>query len=162
MIVLQSGPGGGTTVRLYLPRYEGPVVSEDQTSEQNFSADAADDEVVLVVEDNEDLRKLVTRLLVSLGYRVLEAESARSALDLLRTDKTVDLLLSDIVMPGGMSGPGLYDEAAQIRPGLPVLFMSGYAESAAVGGSRIGRELPLLRKPFRRGEIAEAVRSALR
>jgi PAS domain S-box-containing protein len=155
---LYSEPGQGTTVRLYLPRAaaEPPAVASAVPEGLPRGAEA-----VLLVEDDTQVREHAARLLESLGYRVLAAPDGPSALALLREGKAVDLLFTDVVMPGGMNGRELADAARALRPGLPVLFTSGYTENAIVHHGRLDRGVLLLAKPYRRGELAAKLRQAL-
>jgi CheY-like chemotaxis protein len=115
-----------------------------------------------VVEDNEGLRHTTIRVLGDLGYRVIEAEDGPSALDILRTDGPIDLLFTDVVMPGGMSGFELASEARRLRPGIKILFASGFTETAAYTRSQTdGNGAPLLTKPYRKDEVAWQVRFLL-
>ena len=115
---------------------------------------------VLLVEDEPSVRDFVSLLLQDLGYRVLSTDSGRAAVVLLQGGTRIDLLLTDLVMPGGVSGQQLSAIARQLLPDVRILLMSGYSgEQAAVGAAPSG--LPLLRKPFNRRQFAEAVRGAL-
>ena len=160
-IDIKSTPGVGTTARIYLPRHEGRPQSAATEKSRDAIPEEASGEVVLVVEDNGDLRRLVIRLLDYLGYKGLEAATATEALERLRRGDEVDLLLTDMVLPGEMDGAALYERAEALRPGLPVLFMSGSSEPKSIGQGRVGEDYPLVRKPFRRLELAEAVSLAL-
>jgi CheY-like chemotaxis protein len=117
--------------------------------------------VVLIVEDDPDLRSLVIRMLQSLGYGVLDANSGLPALEILRSPAEVDLLLTDVVLPEKMNGVELVEEALRLRPDLRVLFMSGYTEDAVLHPGRLAEGVPFLQKPFRMAEVARAARKAL-
>ena len=158
--VLSSVEGQGTTLELYLPRYAGGE-AEAAVRPQEGSRPRARGERVLVVEDDAEVRALILRILNSLGYEVREASSARAALELLESEARVDLLLTDVVLPAGMSGRALAEAASDRRPNLPVLYMSGYTEDAVVQRGRLEDDLHFLQKPFRIGAIAQAVRRAL-
>ncbi|MFN4016110.1 MAG: PAS domain S-box protein [Reyranella sp.] len=153
-------PGHGTTVRLLFPvadRREMPAKIVDGADEIPGGT-----ERILVVEDEASVRVLVVSQLEKLGYRVTEAGNGSEALAMLRRDPdAIDLLLTDVVMPGPVSGDILADEATRLRPGLPVVLMSGYPEGtiAATGQSPPGQIL--LSKPFRKAELARVVRTAL-
>jgi CheY-like chemotaxis protein len=129
--------------------------------EPSFSAALGGEECILVVEDNPLVREHVTALLGGLGYRVLTAGNATEALDHLRADKPVDLLFTDIVMPGGMDGTRLAESARQLRPGLPVLLTSGYTETAITRRGGSGQPMHLLNKPYRRMDLAVKLRTLL-
>ena len=118
-------------------------------------------ELLLVVEDDPALRALVVQLLHRLGYRTVAAGDAASALRLLAAEPEVALLLADMVLPGGKNGAELSREAKVLKPGLPVLFMSGYTENAVIHNGRLDPGVRLLEKPFTTSKLAEAVRAAL-
>lgn len=118
-------------------------------------------ESVLVVEDDSALRRMAGIQLRSLGYRVLEAEDGRAALQLLRSECEIDLLLTDVVMPGGLSGAELGRKARELRPDLRLMYMSGFPRAVPGDRSALERNVVLLRKPFRRKEMAMSVRKAL-
>ena len=159
-VTVYSEPGHGTTVRLYLPRAEA-IEHHAEPETPREAAPRSRGEIVLVVEDNPDVRSLTTTLLGGLGYRVLEARDGKAALAILRESPRLDLLLSDVMLPGGMSGMELATEAQRRRAGIKVLFMTGYADGAARLRDRLEDGAKLLDKPFRRGELARKVRHAL-
>jgi len=115
---------------------------------------------ILVVEDNPDVRRLVRRQLGELGYTVHEAGNGPQALTLLRTSLPLDLLFTDIVMPEGMTGYELATQARECRPGLRILFTSGYTAIGAAQDHSRGN-VPLLSKPYRKSELAHFIRAAL-
>ena len=115
---------------------------------------------MLVVEDNPNVRKTVIRQLHDLGYKTIEAESGASALQMVRGGAEFDLLLTDVIMPGGMTGYQLADELRQAKPGLKILFTSGYTELATAGEQAALKD-PLLSKPYRKQDLGRAVRSVL-
>jgi PAS domain S-box-containing protein len=156
-IKIYSEVGHGTTIKLYLPRAEKPSpgkAAEAEVSTPNGS------ETILVVEDNANVRKTVIRQLHDLGYHTVEAASGGEALELVKDGLSFDLLLSDVIMPGGMTGYQLADQMRVSRPDVKVLFTSGYTELAANGGGP-RREDPLLSKPYRKQDLGRAVRAAL-
>lgn len=154
-----SEPGQGTVVKLYLPRsHEKPVPVADPLS---TAGQEGEGESILLVEDDALVRQYATEQLVRLGYRVTTVSNGPEALDLLKTDQSFDLLFTDVVMPGGMSGRQLADQAAVLRPGLSVLFTSGYTENAIVHHGRLDPGVLLLNKPYRRSELAAKVKQAL-
>jgi len=155
---IESELGRGTTVRLYFPAAEGD--STRRPVDPGPLPTARPGEVVLVVEDDAALRKLTTGLLRSLGYEVIEAPNGPVALPLLGLATRIDLLLTDVVLPDGMSGPVLAHEAGKLRPGLRSLYMSGYTSSALDQFTAAGGEA-LLAKPFRKAELARRVRLRL-
>ncbi|HEX3860296.1 MAG TPA: PAS domain S-box protein [Stellaceae bacterium] len=158
-ITVYSEPGLGTTFRLYLPRMsEEAALDGESIPEPPITGGS---ETILVVEDNEALRRIAVRQLTGMGYRVIEAGDAADALATMEQEN-IDLLLTDIVMPGGVDGIQLAEETHQRWPSVKILFASGFAAPQANG---IAWSLPkngrLLTKPYRRNELAEAVRSAL-
>jgi PAS domain S-box-containing protein len=150
----------GTTVKIYLPRHLG--ATEIGTSDDMPDAvRAIGKETILVAEDDEALRLYTTDILRELGYRVLEAASGAEALEILDKDDQVDLLFSDVVMPGGINGRQLADEAIRRRPGLKVLFTTGYTRNAIVHHGRLDPDIHLISKPFSFQELAARLRVRL-
>lgn len=156
-VKLYSELGHGTTIKLYLPRAETEAAAEQVVHELTTPKG---DETILVVEDNDNVRKTVLRQLHGLGYRTVEADSGARAVELAAGGLDFDLLLTDVIMPGGMTGYQLADELRAERPGLKVLFTSGYTELAASSGSA-ARSDPLLSKPYRKQDLGRAVRTVL-
>jgi PAS domain S-box-containing protein len=156
-VAIYSEQGQGTTVKLYLPRAaEATRVEEAVVQEQAQGGS----ESILLVEDDAMVRRYAHDQLRALGYRVIEAAGGAQALDLLKGGDAIDLLFTDVVMPG-MSGRVLADLALAQRPGLKVLFTSGYTENAIVHHGRLDPGVHLLGKPYRRQELARRVREAL-
>lgn len=156
-----SEEGRGTTVKLYLPRAGGRAVPCKPEDLANLPGGHG--ETVLLLEDDDDVRALAARILEGLNYRVIEAARAEAALQALADTAHVDLLLSDVVLPGQMNGPDFARQARLTYPGLKILFMSGYpAEAARRNGFVDLGGAPLLRKPLDRRYLAEALRTALR
>lgn len=162
LIRIRSHLGSGTTVELYLPRYiskgEEQVIGAQGNRGLHESA-LRGQESVLLVEDDADIRDFVARTLLSLGYTVRQAANGKAALEILDTDAPLDLLLSDMTMPGGISGLDLVIEARRRRPTLKILCMSGYSEHVVAGLQPL--EYSLLEKPFLKHDLARAVRSTL-
>jgi PAS domain S-box-containing protein len=156
-IKIYSEIGHGTTIKLYLPRAEAPAVEK---GEEQQDLPPRGDETILVVEDNPNVRKTVIRQLRDLGYKTVEADSGAAAIQLIEQGTTFDLLLTDIVMPGGMTGFQLADHLRQGRPDVRILYTSGYTELAAIPDCPPNRAC-LLSKPYRKQELARAVRLAL-
>lgn len=160
-IMIYSEPDHGTTVRIYLPRATASGVVEYAVPAQTGPA-LAGSETVLVVEDNEQLRRTAIAQLTALGYRVLQAQDGHAALKILeRGDDHVDLLFSDIVMPGGIDGYALASAAIQRRPRLKVLLTSGFPGDTLARIGAKAQAFPLLGKPYRKDDLARAVRNAL-
>jgi PAS domain S-box-containing protein len=158
---IYSELGEGTTVKLYLPRAsQGAAVEAETISERKPARDGAG-ELVLVVEDHDDLRAFSVNSLRELGYEVMEAKSGRGALELLQTDAGVALLFTDVVLPDGLDGRALADEARRRRPGLKILFTTGYTRNAIVHNGRLDPGVHLLTKPFTFASLAAKVRSVL-
>lgn len=154
-----SEPGEGTTVKLYLPRDMGLELA---AFEQGGSAATADggSETILVVEDHEGLRQYSSAVLRELGYAVLQARDGESGLQLLRKRPEVDLLFTDVVLPG-LNGRQLADRALGIRPDLKVLFTTGYTRNAIVHNGRLDDGVSLITKPFTYAALAAKVRRIL-
>ena len=155
---IYSEPGQGTTVRLYLPRYSGEITPAPGRGTEPHSGGH---ETILLVEDDELVRRFARQQLESLGYTVLTAASGREALTVFQDRNDVVLLFTDIVMPGGMSGRDLADAARILRPGLKVLFTSGYSDNAIVHHGRLDAGVQLLTKPYRRADLARKIRDIL-
>jgi CheY-like chemotaxis protein len=165
-IKIESEVGRGTTVMMYFPRSHAPVV-EEVAADAGPGVPERDEayELVLVVEDEEGMRNVTVRQLADLGYRTLEADNGPAALVLLEEHPEIDLLFSDVIMPGGMNGFELAREARRRRPGLKILLTSGFtaraqAESLADPGAD-GEKFDLLDKPFRKRELALRIRQTL-
>ena len=159
---IRSQLGGGTSVELYLPRYVAKGKERMSGSAVSASVDESrlrGREAILLVEDDPDIRDFVARTLLGLGYTVREAADGKSALESLETDAPVELLLSDMTMPGGISGRDLVIEARRRCPALKILCMSGYSDQ--VVASLMPLDYSLLEKPFLKHDLARAVRSTL-
>jgi PAS domain S-box-containing protein len=158
-VEVHSEQGRGTTVRLYLPRVDVPVARPPLRIEEGGVPGG--EERLLLVEDDPDLRENAAELLCSLGYTVTTAADGPAALARLRSGQDVDLLFTDFVMPGGLNGRELAAAASQLRPGLKVLYTSGYTEDAIFRGDRLDPSLVLIPKPYRKSDLARALRRAL-
>jgi CheY-like chemotaxis protein len=158
-INLYSEPGHGTTVRIYLPRAEGGP--NDRAILDRHWQRVGGDETILLVEDDELVRRYVQQQIESLGYRVLAAADGPAALAILRERSDIMLLFTDIVMPGGMTGRALAEAARALRPDLRILYTSGYTDSAIGRHDRFDAEIPLLSKPYRSADLAQYIREAL-
>ncbi|MGV8840285.1 MAG: PAS domain S-box protein [Bauldia sp.] len=158
-VTIYSEPGHGTSVRMYFPRYFGTAEME-AIRDLGPIPQAVAGEVVLVVEDSEDVRAYSAGALRELGYAVIEAPSAEAALTTLRSDGRVDLLFTDVVLPG-MTGAVLAQQALGLRPRLGVLFTTGYSRNAIVHHGRVDPGVSLLSKPFTFDQLARKVRELL-
>ena len=159
-MTIDSATGRGTTVKLYLPCAVETRRSEETDPENETPRGKG--ERVLVIEDDPDVRALAVRLLTRLGYRVTDVADAATALSVLASGSQVDLVLSDVVLPGGVSGPEFAERARAANPSLKVIFMSGYASEAAKHNGFPAPDTVLLNKPFKKGELAKALQDALR
>jgi PAS domain S-box-containing protein len=159
-VKIYSEPGQGTTVKLYLPRLAGDAVPESEL-DQPLNPEAGQEETLLVVEDDDDVRAYSVDSLRELGYRVLETRDGPSALRLLDQESRVDLLFTDVVLPNGMTGAQLAAQARTIRPSLKVLFTTGYARNAIVHHGRLDSGVHLIVKPFSFNDLAAKVRDVL-
>lgn len=156
-IKIYSEAGYGTTIKLYLPPGKGMV---EQAAPRAAPA-AGGAETIFVVEDDTMVRNFVIAQLQGLGYKTVAAGDSRAALKLIEAGEPFDLLFTDIVIPGGMSGRELADKVAALRPGLKVLFTSGYTDNAIVHHGKLDDGVMLLTKPYRRNQLAEMIRKAL-
>jgi PAS domain S-box-containing protein len=159
-VKIYSEVGQGTSIRMYFPRYHGDARSVDSDADE-FRPEGEKLETILVVEDDADLRAYVSELLRDLNYRVIAASSAQAALTiLLQEEPKVDLLLTDVVMPG-INGRELGRRARQIRPGIKILYMTGYSRNAVVHQGRLDEGVELLEKPISQAKLALRVRELL-
>ena len=156
-VSLDSELGHGTTAKLYLPQATESEMAASAPSE----AQPAGTETVLLVEDNDEVRLATRKLLSGLGYRVVEAADAVTALSLLEQKSDLQLLLTDVVLAQGTSGPELAREARRLRPNLKVLFMSGYIRDTVAFHEQLEQDAHFLAKPFRKEELARKLRLAL-
>ena len=159
-VTIQSEPGQGTCVRLYLPRLHGTALESSLPTHSSEAPLALAGEAVVVVEDDPAVRMLVVNVLDELGYTAHQAADARTALPLLESDLRVDLLVTDVGLPG-MNGRQLAEIARQHRPGLKVLFMTGYAEKAAERQGFLEEGMDMVAKPFSIDVLATKIRSMI-
>jgi signal transduction histidine kinase len=160
-IKIYSEPGSGTAIQLYFPAAEVDAPETLETEEDTPPPMARSGEVILVVEDDPGLRKITALQLTGLGYAVVAAEDGVEASRLLHEAPRIDLLLTDIVLPKGTSGPTLARECQKHRPGLKVLFMSGYTKSSMTHTGTLAEGAHLLTKPFRKLDLAKKLRQLL-
>jgi CheY-like chemotaxis protein len=158
-VKIYSEHGQGTTVRLYLPRSASGASASRSRSESPTAPGG--DETVLVVEDDALVRRHAEGLLADLGYRVITAPDAEAALGVLQGEADVALLFTDVIIHGSLNGPELAQAARDVRPGVRVLYTSGYTENAIVHHGRLDPGVHLLQKPYRQAELAAKVREAL-
>jgi PAS domain S-box-containing protein len=159
-VKIYSEVGQGTSIRMYFPRYHGDARPVDSDSDE-LRPEGEKLETILVVEDDADLRAYVSELLRDLNYRVVPASSAQAALTiLLQEEPKVDLLLTDVVMPG-INGRELGRRAQQIRPGIKILYMTGYSRNAVVHQGRLDEGVELLEKPISQAKLALRLREML-
>ncbi|PIT00450.1 chemotaxis protein CheY [Bradyrhizobium nitroreducens] len=156
-IKIYSEESHGTTIKLYLPPGEGTAEVAPVVAPQVEGGA----ETIFVVEDDNLVRNFVTAQLQSLGYKTVAAPDGKAALDLIEAGQAFDLLFTDVVIPGGMSGRELAEEVARRRPGLKVLYTSGYTDNAIVHHGKLDDGVLLLTKPYRRSQLAEMIRKAL-
>ena len=158
-IKIYSEPGEGTTVRMYLPRAD--HADEVPASEIKPTTAVGGHESILVVEDDEMVRQYACLQLKMLGYQVFSAADGHQAIELMQGDVPVDLLFTDVVMPGGINGVELARRARQLRPDMAVLYTSGYTQNAIIHQGRLDPGVLLLSKPYPRAELARMIRLAL-
>jgi CheY-like chemotaxis protein len=159
-VKIYSEPGQGTTVKMYFPRLTGAETEEIESRPEPV-AEGDQNETILIVEDDKDLRNYLAGILRNLNYRVITTPNAQGALTtLLQDHEPVNLLLTDIVMPG-INGRELGRRAQAMRPGLPVLYMTGYSRNAIVHQGRLDEGVELLQKPVGQAQLAARIRALL-
>lgn len=159
-VTIHSVVGQGTTVSLFLPRFAGEIIAEEPLNPPQLPFANAG-ETVLIVEDDPAVRVLVSAVLSELGYAFVEAGDANSALPIIESEQRIDLLISDVGLPG-MNGRQLAEIGRQLRPGLKVLFITGYAEHAAVRGGFLDPGMQMITKPFTFELLTQTVREMIR
>jgi PAS domain S-box-containing protein len=158
---LYSEVGSGTTVRLYLPRHFGEVPQGDPLPQSELAPHAAAGETVLIVDDEPTIRMLITEVLEELGYAAIEAADSVSGLKVLNSDVRIDLLITDVGLPGGMNGRQMVDAVRGKRPNLRTLFITGYAENAAIGNGHLLPGMHVMAKPFAVERLASRIKSII-
>jgi signal transduction histidine kinase/CheY-like chemotaxis protein len=158
-VTIYSEEGQGTTVKLYFPRYLGELVAQKTVSDVGAPR-GSKEETILVVEDNIDVRTNTVMILSELGYDVIDVGDAEAAMAIVESQTRIDLLFTDVVLPG-KTGRILADEALKVRPGLRVLFTTGYSRNAIVHQGRLDLGVELLPKPFTFEQLAGRVRDLL-
>ncbi|MEV5023655.1 PAS domain-containing protein [Sphingobium sp. LMA1-1-1.1] len=161
-IRVYSERGHGTTVKIYLPRFYGPLPDNDTGTVSRATPVCGGDETVLVCEDDDKVRAYTVDVLKELGYRVMEADNGAAALKALEmASEPIDLLFTDVILPGGMTGADIAQQARAQQPGLRILFATGYARNAIIHHGRLDPGVELLTKPFTYAELAAKVRDML-
>jgi PAS domain S-box-containing protein len=160
-VVIDSQPGLGTEIKIYLPRLPEDAEELESEDEKPVSAERKGTETVLVVEDDDAVRAYCTEVLREYGYHVLEAPNAGAALEILDRQSDVRLIVTDIGLPGAMNGRQLSDEARRRRPALKVVLTTGYTGDPTIHAGRLGRSVSLMAKPFGFVELTRKVREAL-
>jgi DNA-binding NtrC family response regulator len=155
---IESAVDQGSTIKLYLPR---SMQSEDTLAEVDSAPAAGGNEMILVAEDDEHVRETVVAMLSDLGYRVLKAKDAQSALSIIESGMPIDLLFTDVIMPGSMKSTELARKARERMPNLAVLFTSGYTEDAFASSAPVSESVELLGKPYSREMLARKLRQML-
>jgi len=156
---IYSEPGQGTTMCLYFPRYMGAV--EEEAPQAQEMMERGFGETVLVVDDEQTVRMLIAEVLSESYYNIIEAGDGPSALKVLETGRRIDLMITDVGLPGGMNGRQVADAARVMRKDLKVLFITGYAENAAVGNGHLDPGMEILAKPFAMSTLANKVREMI-
>lgn len=168
---MRSNPGGqvriysevdhGTTVCIYIPRHHGEVIEHASLKEAETPPRSEQGETVLIVDDEATVRMLITDILEELGYTAIEAGDSAVGLKVLQSDVRIDLLVTDVGLPGGMNGRQMADAARVTRPDLKVLFITGYAENALLGHGRLASGMAVLTKPFAIETMTARIRSMI-
>jgi CheY-like chemotaxis protein len=156
---IYSEIGQGTTVCIYLPRHEGEEQADVGAAVTVEMHPSAAGRVALVIDDEPVIRMLIADVLADLGYVGVEASDGPSGLRLLQSMGQIDLLITDVGLPGGLNGRQVADAARVARPDLKVLFITGYAENAAIGNGHLGRGEQVTAKPFAMDDLARKIRS---
>jgi CheY-like chemotaxis protein len=158
---IYSELGEGAMVCLYLPRYLGDLNLSEEPDDAGEAPRAQANETVLVVDDEPTVRMLASEVLAELGYTPIEAEDGATGLAVLNSDRRIDLLITDVGLPGGMNGRQVADAARVLRPDLKVLFITGYAENAVLSHGHLDPGMQILTKPFSMDELAHRIKAIL-
>ncbi len=161
---IYSEPGFGTTVRLYLPRHRGNETSDADEEDHDTPATlrAQDGETVLVIDDEPTVRMLVAEVLGEFGYTAIEAADGASGLRIIESTRRIDLLITDVGLPGGLNGRQVADAARALRPDLRILFITGYAENAVLSHGHLDAGMHVLTKPFSMEVLTRRIRESMR
>jgi len=160
-VLLSSEKGQGTMVSIYLPRHLGTADGVGEVDGKTMPPHAEAGAVILLVEDEPAVRMVVVEVLSDLGYTVLEADNSQSGLRIVETRARIDLLLTDVGLPGGMNGRQVADAGRLLRPNLRVLFITGYAENAVIGNGHLETDMQVITKPFSLEVLATKVRTMI-
>jgi PAS domain S-box-containing protein len=161
-VQIRSEIGRGTTMRIYLPQYAGLAEHRADQPEHGEPPRAETGQTVLVVDDEASVRMLVTEVLAELGYTIVEAGDGPSGLRVLQSDLRIDLLVTDVGLPGGMNGRQMADAARQVRPDLKILFITGYVDNAEIrSGGSMDRGMHILTKPFTMETLASRIKAII-
>ncbi|MBC8982412.1 response regulator [Pseudomonas lurida] len=147
-IKIESQPGRGTTVSMFLPRHDGHLMLGLSEADSGDERSGRKRETILIVDDEPSIRMLVSDVLSNLGYATLEAADGEEGLKILQSDVAVDLLITDVGLPGGMNGRQMADAGRKSCPNLPVIFITGYAENAVLKDAHLDPYTHVLTKPF--------------
>jgi hypothetical protein len=158
---IETEPGQGTTITLALPRWTGSDATEDAPVAETVVEEPGQGETVLVIDDEDTVRMLVVEVLEDAGYVALQAADGPAGLAILNSDTRIDLLISDVGLPGGMNGRQVADAARTARPGLKVLFITGYAENAVVAGDTLEPGMAVMTKPFQVAALGTRIREMI-
>ncbi|MCW9013963.1 MAG: PAS domain S-box protein [Gammaproteobacteria bacterium] len=157
-INLYSEPGEGTSINMYFPRASTDNARQHKkTQSTNITETRGQNETILIVEDEENLRELACELLSAQGYKILTAENGEAAIEILRSNETVDLLFCDIIMPGGMNGYQVAEKAKALRPSLKIQLTSGLADKSIVNSYTLESEFNILQKPYSRSDLIKCI-----
>ncbi|MET0137425.1 MAG: response regulator, partial [Sphingobium sp.] len=151
----------GSTVRIYLPRYYGSAAMDEGDALATTATAVQTGETILIVDDEPTVRMLLTDVLGELGYTLIEAADSLAGLKVLQSDVHIDLLITDVGLPGGMNGRQMADAGREHRPDLKILFITGYAENAILNSGHLEPGMAILTKPFAVDALAQRVREAL-
>ncbi|WP_409373174.1 PAS domain-containing protein [Pseudomonas baltica] len=158
---IYSEVGLGSTVRIYLPRYYGSAPLDESDSLATPATVVQTGETILIVDDEPTVRMLLTEVLGELGYTLIEAADSLAGLKVLQSDVHIDLLITDVGLPGGMNGRQMADAGREVRPGLRTLFITGYAENAVIGNGHLAPGMQVLTKPFAIDTLAAKVQELM-
>jgi len=156
-VAIDSALGRGTTICLFLPRHRGEVGTADAAVAGLAPAPTAGGETVLVIDDEPLVRMLVVDVLEELGYTAIEAGDGPSGMKIIQSDARIDLLVTDVGLPNGMNGRQVADAARVLRPGLKILFVTGYAEKAVLNHGHLDAGMQVLTKPFNMDDLARRI-----